>query len=250
MASEDCSARLSQLKTEWTLLFQAHGGQGDAAAVTRQLLLRYYGAAYRYLCGTLHDEAAAQELTQEFAVRFLRGDFRRADPGRGRFRDFLKTALRHLVIDHWRTQKKDLPPLPPDSALAGAAGPDAGDRLDEDFREKWCEELLAQTWEALREEQERTGQPYHTVLRWKAEDHEVRAAELAVRLAAERGGHFTEAGVRQIVRRARQRFADLLLDEVAHSLPGCTPAQLEEELTDLGLIDYCRAALLRRQGSA
>src|SRR3712207_7176976 len=50
-------------------------------------------------------EAAAEELLQEFAVRFLRGDFRRADPQRGRFRDYVKTALIHLVIDHQRAEQ-------------------------------------------------------------------------------------------------------------------------------------------------
>jgi RNA polymerase sigma-70 factor (ECF subfamily) len=240
--------RLSELKTEWTLLFRAHGGLAGAAAATRELLLRYYGAAYRYLLGTVRDAAAAEELTQEFAVRFLRGDFQRADPGRGRFRDYLKTALRHLVQDYWRRQKKE-PPLPFDSGLAEGAESAAPDDPDPQFLEKWREELLAQAWEALRAEQERTGSPYHTLLRWRADEPEARSAELAGRLRAQRGGHLTEAGVRQLLHRARQRFADLLVDEVAHSLPGCTPAELEQELIDLGLLEYCRAALLRRRPS-
>src|SRR5262249_42324166 len=60
----------------------------------------------------VRDDDAAEELTQEFAVRFLRGDFRQADPSRGRFRDLLKRALRHLAIDYWRRQRAEKERLP------------------------------------------------------------------------------------------------------------------------------------------
>jgi DNA-directed RNA polymerase specialized sigma24 family protein len=98
MEPDDLNVRLASISTQWTKLFRAHQDQGDAAtAAQRELLLRYYGAVYRYLLGTLRDPAAAEELTQEFAVRFLRGDFHRADPQQGCFRDFVRTALRHLA---------------------------------------------------------------------------------------------------------------------------------------------------------
>jgi RNA polymerase sigma-70 factor (ECF subfamily) len=51
--------------------------------------------------------------------------------------------------------------------------------------------------------------------------------------------------VRQALHRARDRFADLLLEEIRHSLTEPTPDRLEEELLDLGLLDYCRPALDR-----
>ena len=88
---------LSQITTLWTMLLRAHTPADDAAAARHALLERYGGAVGRYLLGAVHDPDAAAELTQEFAVRFLRGDFRRAEAARGRFRDYLKTALIHLV---------------------------------------------------------------------------------------------------------------------------------------------------------
>ena len=51
--------------------------------------------------------------------------------------------------------------------------------------------------------------------------------------------------MRQTLKRARDRFADLLLDAVAHSLEDATASALEEELSDLGLLGYCQAALDR-----
>ena len=96
---------LSRISTPWTLLGRAHGGAEDRAADARRLLLhRYCGAAYRYLRGALGDDDAATDLLQEFVLRFLRGDFRRADPGSGRFRDYLKASLIHLVADYHRAK--------------------------------------------------------------------------------------------------------------------------------------------------
>jgi hypothetical protein len=69
---------------------------------------------------------------------------------------------------------------------------------------------------------------------------------LARRLGAELHKPFTEIGIRQLLYRARQRFAELLVEEVARSLPGATPQELEQELIDLSLLEYCQSALKRR----
>src|SRR5262245_5604289 len=121
MASEKLSQRLSRIKTRWTTIFKAHAGQGDEPESARQrLLLRYYRPVYRYLRAMVRDADVAEDLTHEFVVRFLRGDFKRADPSRGRFRDLLKRALRHLAIDYWRRKRaekgKTPLPLPDDQA--------------------------------------------------------------------------------------------------------------------------------------
>jgi RNA polymerase sigma-70 factor (ECF subfamily) len=245
MSPDELAERLTSIRTHWTKLFQAHRGAGSGAAAAQQeLLLRYYGAAYRYLLGILRTPAGAEELTQEFAVRFLRGDFQRADPQRGRFRDFLKTALRHLATDYWRKQGKGFAPLPSDSGAV--TEPPAGGDLDRPFLESWREELMALTWEALAEVEVNTGQPYHTLLRWKTEQPALRSGVLGERLRARSGKPLTEEGVRKLLQRARERFADLLVDEVARSLETADPEQIEQELIELGLLTYCRSALKRR----
>jgi RNA polymerase sigma-70 factor (ECF subfamily) len=68
---------------------------------------------------------------------------------------------------------------------------------------------------------------------------------MAEQLSATLGKPLTAAGVRQTLHRAREKFADLVLEEVLHSLATPTVEQLEEELTELGLLDYCRPALKR-----
>ena len=105
MGQGNHGGRLSQIATPWEDLDQAHAGTLPALdAARRRLLLRYSPAVYSYLIGAVRDPDIADDLFQEFALRLMRGAFRRVDPHRGRFRDFLKTALSHLVTDHYRRQ--------------------------------------------------------------------------------------------------------------------------------------------------
>src|SRR5262245_51348542 len=112
MSTASSHSYLSRISTPWTLVRLAHEDSGDFTLNAQRLLLqRYCGAAYRYLRGALGDEEAALELLHELVVRFLRGDFYRANPGSGRFRDYLKMALIHLVTDYYREQKSKPAPL-------------------------------------------------------------------------------------------------------------------------------------------
>jgi hypothetical protein len=56
--------------------------------------------------------------------------------------------------------------------------------------------------------------------------------------------------VRKSLQRAHEKFADLLLEEVAASLEGAGDAELDRELRDLDLLRFCRSALERRRGRA
>jgi RNA polymerase sigma-70 factor (ECF subfamily) len=204
----------------------------------RLLMRRYCGAVYHYLLAAVRDPAAAEDLSQEFALRFCRGDFRRADPDKGRFRDFVKTALYHLVVDHHRRLRSAPDTLPPD-----VEGPPAPELPGEkDFEAHWRQELLDRAWEALAG----AAPLLHAALRARADDPGQTAAQLAQMLAAREGRPFNEVAVRQLLHRAREKFAGFLLEEVARSLGSDEPGRIEEELSELGLLAYCRPALDRR----
>src|SRR5262245_36561005 len=208
--NENIDARLSAIETRWTILFNAHQSPGDARLTAKkQFLLRYYGAVYRYLLGIVRDPEVADELTQDFVVRFLRGDFHSANPERGRFRDFLKTSLRHLAQDYWRKQNKALLPLPDDP---GAPVSSAEDPSDREFLSKWREELLSHTWDSLAGVQSRSGQPYWDALRAKTTQPGLRSAQLANQLSSQTGRPWTDVAARQLLFRSRNLFADLLVD--------------------------------------
>ncbi len=249
MKQQDPNQRLSRISTLWSLICQAHHGPAEAVNSARQELLeRYGGAVQRYLRKVLHDPDAAAEVFQEFALQMVRGRLRGADPGRGRFRDFVKGTLFHLVADYRKRQRNWPGPLPADAGALAAEPPDVD--TDRQFLDSWCDELLAHAWAGLARVEAATGQPFHAVLRFRADHPEMRSPQLAEELTAQLGRPFSAPGVRQTLHRARQKFAALLLDEVFHSLPDPTPERLEEELVALGLIEYCKPALERRGLSA
>lgn len=246
MNDHDFTERLSRISTQWSMLVQAHEGTSTVISqAQRALMQRYCGAVYRYLLGIVRDADSADELAQDFAVRFLEGDFHRANPEKGRFRDFLKMSLRNLVIDHYR--KRERRPLPlPEGGFEPADVSEPPD-LDRQFVDSWRADLLERAWQAVARMEQETGQPYHAVLRFRADHPEARSPQVAEELSARLKRDLTATNVRQILHRARERFADHLLDDVAQSLEDRSPERLEEELLELNLLEYCRPALERRK---
>ena len=84
---------------------------GILAAAQQQLMLRYCGAVYRYLLRAVRDPTVAEDLTQEFALRFIQGRFGQVDREQGRFRNYVKGALFRLVQDHYRNQAREPRPV-------------------------------------------------------------------------------------------------------------------------------------------
>src|SRR5262245_10190285 len=239
MGPQDLDERLSRIATRWTVVFQAHGQAASAAEAARhRLMLRYSAAAYRYLLGAVRDPDLAADLCQEFAVRFLRGDFRRADPGRGRFRDYVKRALVHLVTDHHRARQAG----PMQIAEDAPEPTDTPVPYEPDFASGWRQDVLDQTWKALAGE----NPVFHAALLLRIENPDMQSPEMAERLTAQLGRPMSPENVRKSLQRAQVKFADLLLDQVAESLDN-PAADLEAELRELDLLKYCRSALDRRR---
>jgi RNA polymerase sigma-70 factor (ECF subfamily) len=243
MQADERNERLSRISTMWTMLRRAHEGSNDAALSARQeLMQRYCGAVYRYLLSAVRDPHAAEDLTQEFALRFIRGRFEGADPARGRFRDYVKRSLFNLVDDYRRQQKKE--PRALALELNEPAAPDQDQaELDKVFINTWRQELLARAWQALAKVQQETGQPYYAVLRLRVEHPDLHSPEMAKQLSTTLGKRVTAAAVRQLLHRSREKFAAALVEETRHSLGPAAREQLEEELAELNLLKYCRNAV-------
>ena len=175
----------------------------------------------------------AEELCQEFALRFLRGDFRHARPERGRFRNYIKAALRNLVHDYHRRQPPPAEQLPSESQLPPAAIPS-----DDDFSEIWSSELMLRAWAALQADSLAHGNHYCDALRLKAEDPARRAEVVAALLTERCGTAYSGTTVRQMLRRGREKFAALLREAVRESLPADESDNVDQELADLGLLAY------------
>jgi RNA polymerase sigma-70 factor (ECF subfamily) len=236
--------RLSRISTMWTLVFQAHAGPTDAiTAAQNELMRRYGGAVYRYLLGALRDPDAAADLSQEFALRFVRGDFRRADPERGRFRDYLRVSLSRLVSEHHRRRKRRPILLSPDAPEPAVEDPSLD--ADEAFIASWREELLERAWQGLSE----ANAAYHAVLLYRIDHSEASSAQMAEQLSERLQKTVNAAWVRKTLQRAHEKIADLLVEEVARSLGTGELGPVSEELQALDLLKYCRSALERRRPS-
>jgi RNA polymerase sigma-70 factor (ECF subfamily) len=253
---EDNPIRLADVATHWSRVLQAQETQGDTAARARNdLLVRYHEAVQRYLRAELRDDNAADQLYSDFAVRVLSVDpfLKRADPERGRFRDYLKAVLRRMVFDHYRARGREAgkrEPLLPDGDNEPTAPPASAEE-DRRFAESWRQEMVNHAWRGLDQAEKQSGQPYYTSARLQEEQPGLRSAQLAEKLTAALGRPYTAAGVRKLVQRGRELFGELLVREVARSLrdaPGMSvnKDRLEQELIDLGLLfSYCKEALER-----
>src|SRR5262249_838708 len=176
MKQEPPNQRLSLISTLWSLVCRANrASTEDAQAARQQLLERYGGAVRRYLRKLLHDPDAADEVFQEFALQLVHGDLRGADPQRGRFRNFVKATLFHLVADYRKQQREWPGPLPANGTRL-AARPQAVE-CDRQFVESWRDELLARAWSALAKIEAGNGQPVYAVLRFRSDHPEMRSPQ-------------------------------------------------------------------------
>jgi RNA polymerase sigma-70 factor (ECF subfamily) len=241
--------RLSRIDTLWTVVRQAHDGDGGVSRQAQQDLLdRYGGAVRRYLLASLRNEDAADEVFQEFSLKLVGGSFRKAQASQGKFRSFLKTTLYHLIVDYQRRGKRNAAQAiveePADRPL-----PDSNlEEEDQAFTRSWRDELLAKGWSALEQTEQTTGTPYHAVLRFRSTHPDLRSPEIAAELSKQLGKPLTSSSVRVLIHRAREMLAERVLDLVLGSLDNASLDDVEQELIDLKLLEYCRSALQQRRG--
>ena len=103
--------------------------------------------------------------------------------------------------------------------------------------------MLERTWAELN-----AARPnYYAVLRLRIENPDMSAREIGARRAGQGDKKVTPSTVRKTLERARTKFADLLVDEVATSLSSTETKSIEAELKELNLLRYCSVALQRRK---
>jgi RNA polymerase sigma-70 factor (ECF subfamily) len=126
-----------------------------------KLLQQYWKPVYAYIrtrWGKSNEDA--KDLTQDFfAMLMERGSLNAVDPKRGRFRQFMKAALEHFLIDERRSatrQKRGgdakLFSLDPDLPIVAPGEPPEGA-----FDREWTRALLAWGVAALRERLQKLG---------------------------------------------------------------------------------------------
>lgn len=232
-------SRIDALVTNWSVFRAAHGqSNGSAEQARHDWVLRYAVVIRKYVYAIVRDDTDADELSQDVLVRMLKGDFAGADPSRGRFRDFLKTVIRNMARNHWDRQNRRRP------VSSEIAELDLADAAPSDWDEVWRNELLGQVWRALKDEQARKPTSLvHTLLELRLNYPDDSSEQLAQRLGEQLGAEVRADAVRQKLRRARLRFAELLISEVAHCLQTASADEVEQELMDLKLFEQVRPLL-------
>ena len=216
---------LEQISTCWPSL-------GDPV----RFVMRYAPAIRRYVSAIVPNPHDAEEVTQDFLVRVLEQGFRPENVSRGRFRDYLRGAVRHVAIDHLRRRR---PELPGAVVLDQLAQPDPAREADRAFTAEWRQCLLNRAWQALESQQRQSpGSVDHSVLRIHVEHPELDSAAQAGLLSSELGRSVRPDAFRKQLSRARQRFAQHLITELRKTLESPTREALDDELADLELRDY------------
>jgi RNA polymerase sigma factor (sigma-70 family) len=221
--------------THWSVVLAAgRDGVSGGREALETLCRTYWPPLYAYARSRGCSVEEAEDLTQGFFARLLaKESYQRADPAKGRFRNFLLASFKHFLISEWRkaaTLKRGggQPALSLDtpSAEESYAAMMADDRTPETTYEKrWALILMERALGKLREEH---AAPEQRALFERLADcvWGEQAKVSFAQVAAELG--LSENAVRARVHQLRQRGGELLRQEVAHTVQ--SPGEVEDEL--------------------
>jgi RNA polymerase sigma factor (sigma-70 family) len=216
---------LNKIQTDW-----------DIVRMPGRVVELYADAVREYLHAFLHNLHDAEEVAQEFFLRLAQCGLPHVRRERGRFRDYLKKAVRNAALNHLRSKRAA---EQPSAALPEPTVPPPDP--DQEWLKGWRQCLLDRAWRALEAHQrEAPDSLFATVLRLAVAHPDEDSEALAVRAAAACGRPVKADAFRKQLSRARRKFTDLLLQEVAQTLDAPGPDQVVDELVDLGLMVYVR----------
>jgi DNA-directed RNA polymerase specialized sigma24 family protein len=215
--------RLDSITTQWSQI-----------ANLQYFLKRYGPAARAYLAAILREPDAVDDVLQGFLLRVVQHGFGSVRPTLGRFRDYLKAALRHAV---WNYRQRQRPTQALDPASVSVENNEVlADRIG---LNEWRNCLLERAWAALeKHEQREPASAYYTVLRLAVTYRDEDSSQLALRASAGLGRPMTAVAFRKQLSRARRQFARYLEHEVAATLGNASRSAIDEELADLALLEY------------
>ena len=224
--------------THWSVVVTAgHSDTPRARDALAKLCQTYWFPLYAYVRRRGQSPEDAQDLTQEFFARLLEKNWvGNADQAKGRFRSFLLSAMNHFLSDEWdraRAQKRgggvSLVPLQFDTAET-RYGLEPVDNItpERSFELRWALTLLEAVLNRLQGEYEREGKADLFAALNPCLVGE-RTSQPYAELARQMG--VSESLVKSAVHRLRQRYRQLLRDEIANTVAASD--EVEEELRHL-----------------
>jgi DNA-directed RNA polymerase specialized sigma24 family protein len=222
------------LPTRWSVVLAAKDKTSPACDQALETLCRtYWYPLYAFVRGSGYSPHDAQDLTQEFFARLLAKDYLRlVEPEKGRFRTFLRMALkRFLANEKGRAgaakRGGGRPHLAFDTTMAEERFlEERADALSPDFiyDRRWALTLLGQTMERLAGEYTAAGKAAEFE-RLKPHLTAERGAIPYAAIAADMGA--TEGAARVALHRLRKRFRELFRHVIAETVS--SPQEVAQE---------------------
>ncbi len=224
--------------TQWTLVVAAGDSQHpDSAKALADLCQGYWYPLYAHLRRRGYPREEAEDLVQGYFAQLLDKRYiKAADRDRGRFRSFLLASLKNFAANEWdrKTAQKrggGVTTLSLDFETAEGRyhiePPD--ERTPEQAYDRgWAVTQLEQVLVRLQEETEASGKAarFESLKGFlTGHDQDVRYKEIAEEL------DMSEGAVKVAVHRLRQRFGQVLRDEVARTLND--PTDVDDEIRHL-----------------
>jgi RNA polymerase sigma factor (sigma-70 family) len=244
VAAEGGGAPRNFSTTRWSLILTSADGGTDeqkARQALSELCRLYWRPIFSFVCRRGHSAEDAQDLTQDFFLMMLEGNWlKNADPMRGRFRSLLLKSLQNFLNDaaakkhahkrggdmqfvSWDDWMAEAPSQLTVSAQVLESWP--AERL---FDLRWATTVVEHALRRLREECESQGRlrAFETLRPCLgAEREDVSYSTLSHTLGV------PEATVKRLVHRLRQRYRSLLRDEVAETVSD--PGEVDDEIRHL-----------------
>jgi len=227
--------RATFVTTHWSVVLTA--GRSDSTRAQNALASLcqiYWYPLYAYVRRRGYQPPDAQDLTQEFFARLLEQNWiAQADRSRGRFRTFLLSTLSHFLTNEWhkahakkRGGAVQLVPIQLDTAET-RYGAEPVDKLTpkQCYERRWALALLDEVLDRLRRECESEGKAelYAALSSCLVGDRQSQPyTALAAKLS------LSEGAVKVAVHRLRQRYRQLLREEIAHTV--ASPAEVDQEM--------------------
>ncbi len=223
--------------TLWSVVLSARDLRSpESREALEELCTGYWFPIYAFLRRHGYSPADSEDLTQGFFASLLRHEsLASVDPNRGRFRSFLLASLRNFIADqHDRAQTlkrgggKTFISLDAETAEAYYARQVTdGESPDRCFERQWAWSVLRHAQDCLREECVRAGKGrlYDDL----GPQITAEKPETYGEIAARQG--LTENAVRVAAFRLRQRYRELVREEIRHTV--ARPEEVDEEIRHL-----------------
>ncbi len=233
------NGRVAFTTTHWSVVLAAQGASPAAQAALDKLCRTYWRPIYGFVRRQGIEPEEAKDLTQGFFALLLeRRDLETVRKEKGRLRSYLLTSLKHfLTNEHHRAmaiKRGEGQRLIPLEALRDSerAGFEPVDTLaaDQIYQRRWALTVLDQVLVRLGDEYRAVGPASAGLfdrLQKSLTDEPDRPSQADT--AHEFG--MTENAVKQAFYRLRQRYRQLLREEIAHTV--MVPGDIDDELRHL-----------------